>query len=68
MQIKRITANLPGDLLEQAQAATGLGITETLVAGLETLLRFAALEELKKLRGKIFIRPDSGRKNGDSGS
>jgi hypothetical protein len=30
--VKKITANLPAELLERAQRATGLGITETLVA------------------------------------
>ena len=31
---KKITANIPAQLLARAQELTGLGITETLVAGL----------------------------------
>ena len=36
---RRVTANLPVDLLEQATRASGKGITETLVAGLDRALR-----------------------------
>jgi len=36
---KKVTANLPAELLAQAQATTGLGITETLIAGLRELER-----------------------------
>lgn len=68
MQPKRITANLPGALLEAAMAASGQGITETLVAGLEALLRKDALEKTKKLRGRIYLQPDAGRKLGSPGN
>jgi len=63
MQTKRITANLPAKLLADAQETHGDGITETLVAGLEALLRQDALERAKKLRGKIFLQEDGGRKH-----
>jgi hypothetical protein len=36
---RRVTANLPVDLLEQATRASGKGITETLVAGLAFVKR-----------------------------
>jgi hypothetical protein len=61
MEIRRITANLPADLLEKAQAATGQGITETLVEGLQAILRKSALEKAKRLQGKILLAEDEGR-------
>ena len=63
MQTKRITANLPQKLLEEALAATGQGITETLVAGLEAVLRQEALGRAKKLRGKLTLHEDGGRRH-----
>jgi hypothetical protein len=50
---KKVTANIPADLLERARKATGLGITETLVAGLEELERSRKRSALRTLRGKI---------------
>ncbi len=52
---KRITANLPRTLLEEAQKATGKGITETLVHGLELIRRSRAYEKGKALQGKVQI-------------
>lgn len=63
MQTKRITANLPQKLLDEAIEATGLGITETLVAGLEAVLRQEALGRAKKLKGKLQLREDEGRQH-----
>lgn len=37
--MKRVTANLPEDLLKEAMAVTNEGITETLVLGLEMVRR-----------------------------
>lgn len=62
---KRITANLPHVLLEKAQASTGLSITETLVAGLELLLQKEAAKSARELRGKILVKEDGGRADGD---
>lgn len=64
MPTRRITANLPSDLLEKALTLTGQGITETLVAGLEAILKREVLERAKKLQGKIHLEEDGGRKNG----
>jgi len=50
---KKITANIPAKLLERARATTGLGITETLVAGLEELERSRKRSALRMLRGKV---------------
>lgn len=51
--VKKVTANIPAKLLERAQEATGLGITETLVAGLEELERSRKRSALRLLRGKV---------------
>lgn len=56
--VKKITANIPAKLLERAQEATGLGITETLVAGLEELERSRKRSALRLLRGKVRIDLD----------
>ena len=56
--VKKITANIPAELLERAQRATGLGITETLVAGLEELQRTHKRSALRALRGRVKIELD----------
>lgn len=56
--VKKITANIPAKLLQRAQEGTGLGITETLVAGLEELQRGRKRSALRALRGKIRFELD----------
>ena len=56
--VKRITANLPQDLLENAMATTGKGITETLVEGLRLVQRRRAYEKAMRLRGKLRLEVD----------
>lgn len=56
--IKRVTVNLPADLLEEARAVVGEGITETIVAGLELLARRRAYDKALALRGKLDLRID----------
>ena len=55
---KRITANLPETLLEEATAVTGKGITETLIAGLELIRRSRAHAKAANLRGRIRLDID----------
>ena len=50
---KKITLNVPEDLLLDAQKMTGLGITETVVLGLEELRRRKKRHALLALRGKV---------------
>ena len=57
-QPKRVTANLPSDLLEDAQEVTGKGITETLIAGLRLLKRSKAYDKAMALKGKIHLDID----------
>jgi hypothetical protein len=59
--VKKITANIPAKLLERAQESTGLGITETLVAGLEELERSRKRSALRMLRGKVRFELDLGK-------
>lgn len=58
---RRITANLPGDLLRDAMEVTGSGITETIVSGLRLLRRARAYETAMALRGKVDVVVDLER-------
>lgn len=55
---RRVTANLPIDLLEKAQRVTGEGITETLVQGLELVRRSAAADKAARLKGRLELEVD----------
>lgn len=57
-QVKRITANLPQALLEDAIKVSGKGITETLIEGLEMVRRSAAYEKAMALKGKVRLDID----------
>jgi hypothetical protein len=57
-QARRITANLPGDLLDDAMEVTGKGITETLVEGLRLVRRTRAYGKAMALRGKLRLDVD----------
>jgi hypothetical protein len=59
--MKRITANLPAELLEKAQAITGLSITETLTRGLELICQSEAQVIAKKIKGNVRLHVDGGR-------
>jgi hypothetical protein len=58
VMMKRITANLPDDLLRDAMQATGKGITETLIRGLQHVSRSRAYDKAQSLRRKISLRID----------
>lgn len=55
---RRVTANLPIELLEAACGVTGEGITETLVRGLTMVRRSAAAARARSLRGKLHLDLD----------
>lgn len=55
---RRITANLPEDLLADAMEVTGKGITETLVDGLERVRRSGAYEKALALKGRLELEID----------
>jgi hypothetical protein len=52
-EMRKITVQVPEDLLESAQAYTGEGVTETVRAGLKKLASIRAQQDLLKLRGKV---------------
>jgi len=51
--VKKVTVHLPEKLLEEAQGATGLGITQTIRKGLEFIAASRAYEKLRRLKGKV---------------
>jgi hypothetical protein len=55
---RRVTANLPADLLEAAMEATGRGITETIVEGLTQVQRRRFYDRAIALRGKLSLDID----------
>lgn len=55
---KRITLNIPADLLDEARHLTGKNITDTIVSGLERIQRGGAYEKALKLRGKLDLNID----------
>ncbi len=57
-ETRRVTANLPAGLLDDACRVTGRGITETLVAGLSLVKRTAAAAKARRLRGRIQLDVD----------
>jgi hypothetical protein len=58
MSTRRITANLPSDLLDAAMEVTGKGITETIVEGLSQIQRRRFYERAMALRGKVKLEID----------
>ncbi len=58
MSTRRVTANLPSDLLDAAMEVTGKGITETIVEGLSQVQRRRFYERAMALRGKVKLEID----------
>lgn len=52
-ELRKITVQVPADVLEKAQAYTGEGVTETVRAALKKLASIKAQHELLKMRGKV---------------
>ncbi len=50
---RKITVEVPGDLLERAQRAGGTGITETVRTGLQLVAASHTYARLRQLRGKV---------------
>jgi hypothetical protein len=50
---QKVTVELPTDLLERAQRATGAGITATIREGLAAVVSRRAQRELRKRRGGV---------------
>ncbi|HEX5279513.1 MAG TPA: hypothetical protein VFW28_05515 [Micropepsaceae bacterium] len=50
---KKITVEVPEDLLASAQDCTGEGVTETVRCALQKLASIRAQQDARKLRGKV---------------
>lgn len=50
---RKITVEVPPELLVKAQRASGAGITQTVRAGLELVAASRAYARLRQLRGKV---------------
>ena len=50
---RKITVEVPSELLEKAQEAIGAGITETIRTGLKLVAAARAYTRLRELRGKV---------------
>lgn len=50
---RKITVEVPADLLSKAQKASGAGITQTIRTGLELVAAGRAYQRLLRLQGKV---------------
>ena len=50
---RKITVEIPADLLAKAQRASGGGVTETVRTGLQLLAASETYARLRRLRGKV---------------
>ncbi len=53
---RKITVEVPPELLEKAQEASGTGITQTVRTGLQLVAASRAYARLRQLRGKVRFR------------
>ncbi|HUO34713.1 MAG TPA: hypothetical protein VMU43_06960 [Candidatus Acidoferrum sp.] len=50
---RKITVEIPAELLEKAQEASGAGITETVRSGLRLVAASRTYARLRRFRGKV---------------
>ena len=55
-KLKKLTLQVPDDLLTRATQATGEGITPTIRRGLELVAASAAYRDLRALKGKVKLQ------------
>lgn len=66
-KLRKVTVEVPAELLEKALAASGAGITQTVRTGLELVAASGAYARLRQLRGKVrFSRSFAELKSGRS--
>jgi len=51
--VRKITVEVPSELLEKARQASGAGITQTVRTGLELVAASRTYARLRQLRGKV---------------
>jgi len=57
-KLKKLTLQVPNDLLTRATQATGEGITPTIRRGLELVAAGGAYRNLRSLKGKVKLALD----------
>lgn len=57
-RLRKVTVNLPADLVDDAVRITAKGLTPTIIEGLHELQRRAKRSALRQLRGKIRFQLD----------
>jgi len=62
---RKITVEVPNELLEKAQQAIGAGITETIRTGLKLVAASRAYSQLRELRGKVRFSRSSAELKAD---
>jgi len=58
---RKVTVQVPEDLLERAQKASGQGITETIRQGLRLVAAGETFRQVAKLRGTVRFSIDPAR-------
>jgi len=57
-ETRKITVEVPADLLERALESSGEGVTQTVRRGLVLVAAGGAYDELRQLRGKVRLGID----------
>jgi hypothetical protein len=57
-KVRKVTVDVPGELLRRAQKTTGQGITATIRTGLQLVAATGAYEALRRLRGRVRFSVD----------
>ncbi len=55
---RKVTVEIPADLLRRAQRSSGEGVTGTIRQGLELVAARRAYEELRRLKGRVSFSMD----------
>ena len=58
---RKVTVQLPGDLVDRAQKASGQGLTETIRQGLRLVAAGDTFRQVAKLRGAVKFSVDLAR-------
>jgi hypothetical protein len=64
---RKVTLQLPADLLERAQRSSGKNLTATICDGLKLVAAGPAYEGLRRLRGRVRFSIDLQRLREDRG-
>jgi hypothetical protein len=59
--VRKITVNVPADVLDDATRITGKGVTDTVIEGLAELRRREMRSALRGLKGKVRFELDLTR-------